>query len=260
MVRLWHLPSSHFSEKARWALDFKQIPHVRRTPLAAPHFAVAAVLTRREGRTFPVLELDDGRVLGDSTAILEGLERAFPDPPLYPADPELRARTVELEDRFDATIGEAVRTFALHHVAHDPPALRDLSARHIPFYMEPAPGLWARQFGAFIRQRYGLDEPGAAERAAETYLATFDLLEAELGDGDHLVGDTFTAADLTAASHFYWPIQPPEGPRIVERLPPALAEIMAPHRERRGYRWVLEMYARHRGARRRSGALQPMSV
>src|SRR3712207_5163914 len=118
MVRLWHLPSSHFSEKARWALDFKQIAHVRRTPLAAPHIAVAAVLTRGAGRTFPVLQLDDGRVLGDSTEILEALEREFPDPPLYPADPALRARTVELEDRFDATIGEAVRTFALHHVAH----------------------------------------------------------------------------------------------------------------------------------------------
>jgi len=27
---LWHFPISHFNEKARWALDWKRIPHVRR--------------------------------------------------------------------------------------------------------------------------------------------------------------------------------------------------------------------------------------
>ena len=27
---LWHFTFSHFAEKARWALDFKGVPHVRR--------------------------------------------------------------------------------------------------------------------------------------------------------------------------------------------------------------------------------------
>ena len=27
---LWHIPLSHFSEKVRWALDFKGITHRRR--------------------------------------------------------------------------------------------------------------------------------------------------------------------------------------------------------------------------------------
>ena len=27
---LWHFPISHYNEKARWALDWKRIPHVRR--------------------------------------------------------------------------------------------------------------------------------------------------------------------------------------------------------------------------------------
>jgi hypothetical protein len=29
--RLWHFPVSHFNEKVRWALDYKQVPHVRET-------------------------------------------------------------------------------------------------------------------------------------------------------------------------------------------------------------------------------------
>jgi hypothetical protein len=27
---LWHFPISHYNEKARWALDWKRIPHARR--------------------------------------------------------------------------------------------------------------------------------------------------------------------------------------------------------------------------------------
>jgi len=27
---LWHFPISHYNEKARWALDWKGIPHLRR--------------------------------------------------------------------------------------------------------------------------------------------------------------------------------------------------------------------------------------
>lgn len=44
-----------------------------------------------QGRV-PALELDDGRVLIQSPAILEYLEEAFPDPALLPADPVARAQ------------------------------------------------------------------------------------------------------------------------------------------------------------------------
>jgi glutathione S-transferase len=40
----------------------------------------------------PVID-DDGEVVHDSTAILEYLERKYPDPPLYPPDPARRAET-----------------------------------------------------------------------------------------------------------------------------------------------------------------------
>ncbi len=56
-VRLWQLPTSHYSEKVRWALEHKRIAHTRRTPLAVPHFMVARALTRGAVTTFPVIEL-----------------------------------------------------------------------------------------------------------------------------------------------------------------------------------------------------------
>ena len=256
-VRLWHLPSSHYSEKVRWALEHKRIPHTRRTPTTIPHFVVARVLTGGDVRTFPVLELPGGRVVGDSTAIIAALEQEFPRNPLYPADPADRARALELEDWFDEHLGRDVRVLALHEVRHDPERLEQLAGRHIPPHMKPLPKLWARGFGASISLRYGLDRPGAAEAAREGVAKAYDHLEEALGGRDHLVGDTFTVADLAAASHFYWLQQPPEGPHIVDRLPTPLAEFMSRFADRDGYRWVLETYRRHRRA---TAAPQPVGV
>src|SRR3954452_9989375 len=90
-ITLWHAPQSHYSEKARWALDYKRIPHTRRALLAGTHPLVTWILTRRKHQTVPVLTID-GHGIGDSTAVIAELERRFPDPPLYPADAAERRR------------------------------------------------------------------------------------------------------------------------------------------------------------------------
>ena len=247
-VRLWHLPTSHYSEKVRWALEHKRIPHTRRTPTTIPHFVVARALTRGEARTFPVVELPGGSVVGDSTANIAALEREFPRPPLYPADPADRARALELEEWYDEHLGRDIRVLALHEVRHDPARLEQLASAHIPPHMKPFPGLWAKGFGASISMRYGLDKPGAADAARAGIAKAYDHLERTLGVRAYLVGDRFTVADLTAASHFYWLQQPPEGPHVVDRLPDRLAAFVEQFTDRDGYRWVLEMYRRHRRA------------
>ena len=96
---LWHLDISHFNEKARWALDYKRIPHERRSVF--PGMQEPRARTLRGGTTtLPVIEID-GKRIGDSTRIIEELERRWPDPPLYPSDPAERRRALELEDFFD---------------------------------------------------------------------------------------------------------------------------------------------------------------
>src|SRR3954452_14164730 len=84
---LWHLKVSNYNEKARWALDYKGIPHVRRAAVPGSHAKVARRLSG--GTTFPVLVLD-GKAIGDSTRIIEPLEARPRAPPLYPADPAER--------------------------------------------------------------------------------------------------------------------------------------------------------------------------
>src|SRR5438128_1627857 len=108
---LWHLKVSHYNEKARWALDYKRIPHLRRAAIPGRHANIAQRLGG--GRTFPVLELD-GETVGDSTLIIEALERRQPDPPLYPADPDERRRALEIEDFFDEELGPHLRLLVVH--------------------------------------------------------------------------------------------------------------------------------------------------
>jgi glutathione S-transferase len=75
--------------------------------------------------------------------------------------------------------------------------------------------------------------------------AALDRLESELGDGHYLAGERFSVADLTAAALLYPLVLPPEGPLQMEP-PAAVANMRAAIEERRGYRWVGEMFSRHR--------------
>jgi glutathione S-transferase len=54
-VTLWHLPVSHYSEKVRWALQFKGVEHRRRVGVAGAHMGVALWLTKGRHVTFPVI-------------------------------------------------------------------------------------------------------------------------------------------------------------------------------------------------------------
>jgi glutathione S-transferase len=114
---LWHLKVSHYNEKARWALDFKGVRHVRRAVVPGAHPDVALRLTGVP--TLPVLDFD-GEAIGDSTRIIEALERRHPDPPLYPSDPDARRRALALEDFFDEELGPYTRLLFVHHTLPDP--------------------------------------------------------------------------------------------------------------------------------------------
>src|SRR5207244_2177797 len=101
---LWHITISHYSEKARWALDYKSIPYRLRGLVPGAHIPVALWLTYGRHYTLPVLDLGGERI-GDSTAIIAALEQRQPEPPLYPRDPAQRRRALALEEWFEAELG-----------------------------------------------------------------------------------------------------------------------------------------------------------
>jgi glutathione S-transferase len=239
---LWHLEISHYNEKARWALDYKGVAHVRRAVRPGRQELTARRL--RAGRTLPVLEMD-GRAIGDSTKIIEEIERRWPEPPLYPADPVERSRALHLEDYFDEQCGHDARrvlfndnlaepeTFVAMLYGVDGPRIRTLT----PLFCQAV-------------KRHFRIRPETVDESREKVRAAFDMLEADLGPSGYLVGESFTVADLTAASILGLIVVPPEFPYIKvhpnERTP-QFRQYRDSLKDRPGFKWVEEIYARHRG-------------
>ena len=101
-----------------------------------------------------------------------------------------------------------------------------------------------------VRQKYAVNPERAAEGRA-TVVAAMDRIESERGPSGYLVGDSFTVADLTAAAILSPLVRPPEFPyHQVDpaRDPEDLKRWRDGLTERPAFKYVLEMYARHRGA------------
>jgi glutathione S-transferase len=246
---LWHISVSHYSEKARWALDHKRIPHKRRA-VAVPglHIPASIWMTRGASYTYPVLELD-GRRIGDSTEIVAALEERYPERPLYPADPEQRRRALELEDFFDEELGPHIRLLAFHELAKDPERFEAVIARTTPGPVARLGSGAVTYARTYTNLRFGVRDERAAELARGKVLAALDRLEAELGSSEFLVGDSFSVADLSAAALFFPLVLPAEGPVPAdEPVPAGIESFRAPLQERAGYRWVEETFRRHRHA------------
>lgn len=115
----------------------------------------------------PALQLDDGRTLGESLAIIEYLEERHPEPPLIGATAEARALTRQWQRRVELNVTENI-----HNAYHYAEGLARFEGR-IPVAPEAAAGL---------------------KRVAQDRLAWLDSM---LGDGrPNLAGAHFTIADI----------------------------------------------------------------
>jgi glutathione S-transferase len=238
---LWQYNFSNFNEKARWALDFKRVSHVRRSLLPG---GPRAMMFSRRG-TLPVLDLDGERIV-DSTRIIAALEQRFPQPALYPEDARERSAALELEDFFDEQAGHELRRAAFYEWRTDP--------RFVSALLTTGRGRPTRAFmravlpGAMVyaRQRYRI-YPADAERGRVKVATALDRIVAELKPSGYLVGDSFTVADLTAAALLYPLVMPPELQYGYPELPDW--GEMKPHAQHPATDWIREMYRRHRAPR-----------
>jgi glutathione S-transferase len=80
-------------------------------------------------------------------------------------------------------------------------------------------------------------------------VGTYARKYASLRFDTYLVGNSFTVADLTAASLFYPQVTPEGGPTPPEQAMPADFQALRDElAERPGYNWVEDTYRRHRAA------------
>ncbi|MSX02457.1 MAG: hypothetical protein F2813_04760 [Actinobacteria bacterium] len=239
---LWHLAMSHYNEKARWALDWKRIPHTRRATMPAVHVAVAKRLAGTE--TFPILQIGD-EVLADSSEIIAALDQRWPARPLLPEDPADCDRALELQQQFDTILAPAVRSLVYQHLLVNP----DLSAKLLAVGggagRERMLRLVQPAMAPLMRKNFDVP-PQSDDWPERIVLAQVERIEAMTEDREFLVGDRFSVADLTAAS-FLAPLV------CLDAMPaklPALPDSLQPFAERitsmPGGQWAAETYRANR--------------
>ena len=242
--RLLHFRVSHYNEKVRWALDYKRWPHVRRALIPGFHIPRARWLSGQN--RLPVLEIQ-GRVLAGSNHILAELERLRPDPPLYPEERADRERALALEAYFDEQVAPDLRCLFWAAYIDDPAASARMATDGFPIGVRRT---WQALFPLMrpaFRRNMGIERErlAAARRRMPLH---FERLESEIGPDGYLVGSRFSVADLAAAAVMTAIIRPAQfSYPLPEPWPRELVELRESVADRAGFRWVLDIYARHRG-------------
>lgn len=246
LLTLHQFQASHYNEKIRWALAFKGLAHERISYLPGPH---ARTIRRLSGgpTTTPLLQHAGGFVSG-SAAIIDFLEQQHPDPALYPADPELRAQALALQARWDEQVGPAVRTVVFSVFVDEPGYLCATFARGKPALKRAGYRALLPLAIPLIRKVNGV-YPDTIEQSLQQVDETLKELAGAVERSPYLIGDTFSVADLTAAS-LLAPLANPDHPDMkrIEPIPPRLTHLLARWDKHPALTWVRHLYARHRAA------------
>lgn len=245
--KLLQFPHSHFSEKVRWALDWKRLPFEKVNLTRGPH----ARVTRKHGpaTTVPVLIEEDGTAVQDSTAILDYLERAAPWHFLEPPDEAEKREARELEELFDDKLGFHIRRFVYAALLDRPDVLQHMWLQGKPTALRVAFPVMFRLMKPKLVEALQLG-PGAAGESEQHVLEALDVIDERLKGGQpFLVARQFTRADLTAAALMSPLTWPPEHdfdwpPR--ELVPAPVQRFLDVVAERPAYEWSLRMYREQR--------------
>lgn len=207
-TRLIAFAVSHYCEKARWALERLSIPFIEEPHVPGFHW----LFTRPTGgKSVPVL-LTEAGTFTDSTDILHYLDTLAPTSHrLYPADAELRREVETLEDLFDTVLGVSVRCWAYFYLLNSHKLMRKLWCEGVPPIESIMFPIVFPPVRSFTRKYYNITAQSAAsslDRIRRLFEKVNNLLE--LDGRSYLVGNCFSAADLTFASLVAPILIPPE--------------------------------------------------
>lgn len=195
VVQLYWMSLSHPSQAVRKMLELKGVEY-KRVDVMPLNQRIHLRLAGFRGGTVPAIKLDGRRVQG-SREIARALDELWPEPPLFPADPELRQRVEDAEKWGEQQLQPIPRRIARYGAARDV-ELRRWGARSARV---PAADLVARVTGPAVSY-YARTIEADGRRATEAGVrADLEALPAMLDHADELLADgTLTTDPPNAAT------------------------------------------------------------
>jgi len=245
MLTLYTFNLSHFSEKARWALDYEGLPYQEKVLLPGPHRLTTLRIAKKS--EVPILA-HDGHCVQGSGAILDYIADRLGGIKLTPAAADVRASALALEQELDHAFGRGAQR-VLYSVLLKP----EHASKVIDLWADNGPK-WSRTFYSFafpvissaVKRMYKTTSPELVERAKEQFVVAIDKLDAQLARTPYLGGEQPSRLDISAAAllgpvcrpkehHVKWPSTPPE-----------LLDFELRLKGRPTWEHVLRMYRQHR--------------
>ncbi len=223
-VRLIVIPVSHYCEKTRWALTRAQIPFMEERHMPPFHRLATRRICRQPnpvlvteterhmspfnrfvsrrvgGQSVPVLVTETG-FIASSEEILRYVDAITSDEAkLYPTNSDKRKQCEKFVQLFDSALAPAVRQWFYFYLFNQAKLVKPLWCQGVPWFERLLFPIVFRWMRSNVFQMYEINATSATA-AYDRICDIFEMIESELADGRaYLVGDSFSAADLTFAT------------------------------------------------------------
>lgn len=196
MVTFYQFPISHFCEKIRWALDFKDIEYKIVNMIPGLHINQ----TKRMGvkSLVPILKHEDQFIQG-SSEIIDYLDLTFPKKSLTPKDDTLKKEALYWGNYLANEVGVPVRLCVYHILLGHPKIVKPFFSHNGPWYGNLFLTFAYSKLVSKMRYFMKINSETAKESKRQLSKA-IDRLDEHYQNNQYLVGDQFTRADFSAAT------------------------------------------------------------
>jgi glutathione S-transferase len=195
MLELYQFELSHYCEKVRLILDYKQLEY--RKIEVTPGVGQIELMQKSGSRQVPVLK-DGSTYIADSTEIALYLERKYPENPILPTDALTKGQCLLMEEWADVSIGAKGRKAFIGALNQNQNFRTSLLPANTPDLVKTAvgaiPGAVLDVLGTGVG--FGGDAVKEAKKGLTQDLEALCLI---LQNQPYLTGNTPTLADLAVA-------------------------------------------------------------
>lgn len=195
MLELYQFEMSHYVEKVRLILDYKELPY--RKIEVTPGIGQIELFQMSGQRKVPVLK-DGSEIIADSTAIAEYLDRKYPEKAIIPSDPKQKGLCLLMEQWADESLGLNARKGLIGSISQNQRFRTAVLPSSTPDILKNLVSAIPGDFLGVLGFGVGMG-PDSVKEATDALKRSLTALSFMLTEQPYLVGDTPTLADFAVA-------------------------------------------------------------